>query len=157
MAGILFKGRLRTIESAAEDESNFLLAIQHQRAAEAFRDKIGRETESIAAVVRHHLRLRRDDSCVVLPLDTWIQGGFNLCVLVDVQSRTSFCSRRLVFRCPLPHRLAEQHHPGTIDEKVSCEVATYVWMQDNCADIRIPYLYAFGFADGSQVCNSVLC
>ncbi|KAL2257700.1 hypothetical protein VTK26DRAFT_9280 [Humicola hyalothermophila] len=147
---VLLHKRLRTFESAADDEGDFLLAIQHQRAAERFRQQIGRETDSIAAVVRHHLRLRHDDSCVVLPPDSWIQGGFNLCVLVDVQSRSSSESRRVVFRCPMPHKLAEQQHPGTIDEKVSCEVAAYAWMQDHCTDIRIPHLYALGLADGSQ-------
>jgi len=151
MAGILLHKRLRTLESVADDESDVLLAIQHQSAAEGFRRQIGSETESIAAVVRHHLHLRHDDSCVVLPPDSWIQGGFNLCALVDVQPRNSSESTRLVFRCPMPHKLAEQQHPGTIDEKVSCEAATYAWMQDYCADIRIPHLYAFGFADGSHV------
>ncbi|KAK4146361.1 uncharacterized protein C8A04DRAFT_25871 [Dichotomopilus funicola] len=150
MAGILLNGRQRTLNSAADDEDDFLLAIQHQRAAERFREQIRLERDSIVVVVRHHLRLRRGDSCAVLPSDSWIQGGFNLCVLVDVRSRASSESRRVVFRCPMPHKLAEQHHPGTIDEKVSCEAAVYAWMQAHCTDIRIPYLYAFGFAGGSQ-------
>ncbi|KAK3391216.1 hypothetical protein B0H63DRAFT_467496 [Podospora didyma] len=150
MAGILLRNRLRMLKSAASDESDFLLAIQHQRAAEGFRRQISHETGSIAAVIRHHLGLRHNDSCVVLPPDSWIQGGFNLCVLVDVQPCSSSESRRFVFRCPMPHKLAEQQHPGTIDEKVSCEAAAYAWMQDFCADIRIPHLYAFGFVDGSQ-------
>ncbi|KAK3324800.1 hypothetical protein B0T19DRAFT_239295 [Cercophora scortea] len=154
MAGILLHNRRRTFVSAADDEADFLLAIQHQRTAEGFRQQISRMTESITAVVRHHLHLRQDDGCVVLPPDLWIQGGFNLCVLIDVQSRSSSESRRVVFRCPMPHKLAEQQHPGTIDEKVSCEAAAYAWMQDYCADIRIPHLYAFGFADGSQFAHT---
>lgn len=151
MAGILLHKRLRTLESAADEEGDFLLAIQHQRAAEGFRQQISRKTESIAAVVRHHLRLHHSDSCVVLPPHSWIQGGFNLCVLVDIQGRSSSDSRTVVFRCPMPHKLAEQQYPGTIDEKVSCEAAAYAWIQDYCLDIRIPHLYAFGFTDGSQV------
>ncbi|KAK3364970.1 hypothetical protein B0T24DRAFT_652204 [Lasiosphaeria ovina] len=123
IAGILLHNRLRMLKSAADDEGDFLLAMQHQRAAECFRRQISPETESIAAVVRHHLGLRHNDNCV---------------------------SRRVVFRCPMPHKLAEQQHLGTIDEKVSCEAAAYAWMQDFCADIRIPHLYAFGFVDGSQ-------
>lgn len=70
MAGILLNGRQRTLESVAEDEGDFLLAVQHQRAAERFREQIGRETNSIAAVVRHHLRLYYSDRYVVLPPDT---------------------------------------------------------------------------------------
>ncbi|QPG95098.1 hypothetical protein C2857_007660 [Epichloe festucae Fl1] len=50
----------------------------------------------------------------------------------------------------MPHKLAEQQYPGTIDEKVSCEVATYAWMQEHCANIRIPTLYAFGFANAGH-------
>ncbi|SPQ27350.1 ea153f7d-7e81-4a73-a44c-fb147887f085 [Thermothielavioides terrestris] len=152
MAGIVLRNQLRTLKSVAWEETDFLLAVQHQRDADDFRQRISGESDSIAAVVRHHLRLRADDSCVVLPPESWIQGGFNLCVLVDVQSRQSSrqSSRRFVFRCPLPHKLAEHRHPGTIDEKVACEVATYCWMQEHCADVRIPHLYAFGFADGSR-------
>jgi hypothetical protein len=114
MAGMLLHKRLRTFDSAADDEGGFLLAIQHQRAAEGSRQQIGSETESIVAVVRHHLRLRHDDNCIVLPPDSWIQGGFNLCVHVDVQSRGLTEFRRVVFRCPVPHQLAEQQHPGII-------------------------------------------
>lgn len=156
MTEILLHERLRTLKSAAYDDNDFLLAIQHQSDAEDFQQQIGRETESIAAVVKHHLHLRHDDSCVVLPSDSWIHGGFNLCVLVEVQSCSSSESRQVVFRCPLPYKLPEQQHPGTIDEKVSCEAAAYAWMQDYCTDIRIPHLYAFGFTDGSQVCVSAL-
>ncbi|KAH6869234.1 hypothetical protein B0T10DRAFT_418812 [Thelonectria olida] len=145
---ILLHNKLRSFESAAEEESNFLLSVRHQCAAESLRHRLWDQRESIEAVVRHHLRLRRDDVCTVLPPESWIQGGFNLCVLVEVDS--GGFARRLVFRCPMPHKLAEHRYPGTIDEKVSCEVATYVWMQEYCADIRIPSLFAFGFRDGSH-------
>ena len=146
---ILLHNKSRSLESAAEEESNFLLSVRHQSAAESLRHRLWDQREPIAALVRHHLRLHRDDVCRVLPPESWIQGGFNLCILVEVDSGS--LTRRLVFRCPMPHKLAEHQYPGTIDEKVSCEVATYVWMQEYCADIRIPKLYAFGFGDGSHV------
>ncbi|KAH8593060.1 hypothetical protein B0O99DRAFT_715281 [Bisporella sp. PMI_857] len=38
-------------------------------------------------------------------------------------------------------------YPGTVDEKLSSEAGTYVWMQDRCPDVRIPQLYGFGFSD----------
>jgi hypothetical protein len=107
----------RSLESAAEEEGDFLLAVQHQRAADAFRQQLWQQKDSIAAVVRHHLGLRKTDSCTVLPPDLWIQGGFNLCVLVHVQSPSRGAATRLVFRCPMPHKLAEKQYPGTIDEK----------------------------------------
>ncbi|KAL2177770.1 uncharacterized protein P884DRAFT_200052 [Thermothelomyces heterothallicus CBS 202.75] len=148
MPGILLRNRLRSLESAAEEESDFLLAFQHQRAAESFRLQLWAQRGSIEALVRHRFNLQRNDTCTIIPHELWIQGGFNLCVLVDIESRG--LSRRLVFRCPLPHKLAEKQYPGTIDEKVACEVAAYAWMQEHCPEIRIPHLYAFGFLNGSQ-------
>lgn len=139
-----------SFESAAEAETNFLLSVHHQRAAESLRRRLWDQRASIAAVVRHHLRLRRDDVCTVLPPESWLQGGFNICIFIDVDS--GGFTRRLVFRCPMPHKLAEHRYPGTIDEKVGCEVGSYVWMQEYCADIRIPSLYAFGLRDGRHVC-----
>ncbi|KAJ4527695.1 hypothetical protein HRR83_000448 [Exophiala dermatitidis] len=136
------------MKSAAEDESNLVLFIRHQRAAESFRHLLWSRRESIADLVRSHLHLRKDDGCTVLTPDSWIQGGFNICVLIDITVGGS--PTRLVFRCPMPHKLAEAQYPGTIDEKVRCEVAAYIWMQEYCSDIRIPRLYAFGFVDGSQ-------
>ncbi|EQK99850.1 Protein kinase-like domain protein [Ophiocordyceps sinensis CO18] len=50
----------------------------------------------------------------------------------------------------MAHKLAEDVYAGTIDEKLRSEVATYVWMQEYCAHIRIPALYAFGLKDGSH-------
>ncbi|RDA91278.1 hypothetical protein CP533_6325 [Ophiocordyceps camponoti-saundersi (nom. inval.)] len=116
---ILLNNRQRSIESVAWEESNFLLSLRHQVAAKKFRVWLWEQRESIEAVVRHQLGLRRHEACTVLPPDSWIQGGFNLCVLVRVDSR------RVVFRCPMAHKLAEHHHPGTVDEKVGCEVAAY--------------------------------
>lgn len=139
----------RTFESAAETENNVLLAIRHQKDAERFADQLWAQKDSIASLVKHHLGLGRDDACKVLPQNTWIQGGFNICVVVEVSSAGS--TRRFIFRCPMAHKLAERQYPGTIDEKVSSEVATYIWIQENCPDIRIPNLFAFGFRDGSHV------
>ncbi|KAL6869397.1 hypothetical protein ACO1O0_000722 [Amphichorda felina] len=47
----------------------------------------------------------------------------------------------------MPHKLAEEQYPGTVDEKLGCEVGAYVWMKWNCSDVRIPHLYGFGFSD----------
>jgi len=50
-----------------------------------------------------------------------------------------------MMRFPMPHKLAEARYPGTVDEKLSCEVGTYVWMQENFPDIPIPHLVVFGY------------
>ncbi|KJZ76347.1 hypothetical protein HIM_04429 [Hirsutella minnesotensis 3608] len=121
MSKFLLHNKLRSLDSAAREEGNFLLAAQHQSAAESFRRQVWSQKETIAALTRHHLGLHRNDSCTVLPPDTWIQGGFNLCALVEVESGN--LKRRVVFRCPMPHKLAERSYPGTINEKVGCEAA----------------------------------
>ncbi|KAM4057286.1 hypothetical protein HRG_014854 [Hirsutella rhossiliensis] len=144
---ILYRGQLLSIGSAAGHESNVVLCIRHQRAAVRFSRLLWDQKESIAALVRSHLDLPKNDPCIVLPPDIWIPGGFNLCVLVEATVAGSLT--KLVFRCPMPHKPAERQYPGTIDEKVRCEVAAYAWMQEHCHEIRIPSLYAFGFTDGS--------
>ncbi|KAM4065851.1 aminoglycoside phosphotransferase [Hirsutella rhossiliensis] len=145
---ILLRHVQRSLASAAEQETDFLLAVKHQHAAEALRRQLWLQRPSIEAVVRHHLGLASDDGCTLLPQDSWLQGGFNLCLLVAVSEGA--CQRVVVFRCPMAHKLAEDVYAGTIDEKLRSEVATYVWMQEHCANIRIPALYAFGLKDGSH-------
>jgi hypothetical protein len=58
--------------------------------------------------------------------DQWIRGSFTVCITVEIRSAGFI--QRLIFRCPMSHKLAEAKHPGTIDEKLSCEVGAYVWM-----------------------------
>lgn len=133
LSSIFPHGQLLSLESAAEDEHNLVLYIRHQRAAESFLRLLWDRQESIAALVRYHLNLRNRDRCVILPPKLWIRGGCNLCVLVEVHITGR--SNRLVFRCPMPHKLAERQYPGTIDEKVRGEVATYVWMGEHCPQV----------------------
>ncbi|KAF6787339.1 aminoglycoside phosphotransferase [Colletotrichum sojae] len=80
-----------------------------------------------------------------------IMGSFNVCIPVCVKStHNQGAATRLFLRCAMPHKLAESRSPGSVDEKTRCEVATYAWMQRNCPDVRIPYLYGFGLSDGTQ-------
>ncbi|KAJ4266990.1 hypothetical protein NW762_003088 [Fusarium torreyae] len=150
---ILIKNNLHTLNTAAEAEDNLVLLSTHQDAADKFKVELWHQRQSIAALIKYHLRLPQSAVCTILPRESWLQGGFNICVLVDVTTVDS--SKKLIFRCPMPHMFAEHLYPGTIDEKVSCEVATYIWMHENCPDIRIPNLFAFGFADGSRFVHAL--
>lgn len=51
----------------------------------------------------------------------------------------------------MPHKLAEKNHPGTMDEKLNCEVATYAWIQENCPEFPFTHLIGFEFSDGAKV------
>lgn len=60
-----------------------------------------------------------------------------------------------MFRFTMPHKHAESRFPGTIDEKLSCEVGSYVWIQSECSDIPIAFLHGFGFSDHRHVSKNL--
>ncbi|KAM4064891.1 aminoglycoside phosphotransferase [Hirsutella rhossiliensis] len=134
-----------TYESAANKEANILNQLPHVAATKALYRSLWDQRDVIAALAKHHLRLGHRDECVALPPCEWIRGRFNVCIPVKVT--TAACTKQVMLRCPMSYKLAESQYPGTVDEKLSCEVATYAWMQENCSDIRIPHLYGFGFSD----------
>ncbi|OBT60084.1 hypothetical protein VE03_10364 [Pseudogymnoascus sp. 23342-1-I1] len=133
-----------TFESATNQEANVIQQLGYVPAAAELRQKLWEQRREIEALAEHHLGMGSEPSYTVLEQRTWIQGGFNICVPIEAKFG-NFC-KKLIFRYPMPHKLAEAVYPGTIDEKLSCEVGAYMWMQDNCSDIRIPHLYGFGFS-----------
>lgn len=90
-----------------------------------------------------------EGECRVLPPRDWIRVSFNVCAFADVASGDSV--KRVVFRCPMPHKLAETRCPGNIDEKMSSEVGAYIWVAEECPEIRPPHLFGFGTTDGRHV------
>ncbi len=141
-----------TYSSALRKNADVINKATHLAAAEELCRVLWDSRGTIESLVRHHLWLGDRDSCTVAPCDRWIRGGFNVCVPVETRSGGAHSvPRRLIFRCPMPHKLAEARYPGTVDEKLSCEVGTYAWMQDWCPDVRIPHLYGFGFSDHRHV------
>ncbi|POR32377.1 Uncharacterized protein TPAR_07412 [Tolypocladium paradoxum] len=138
-------GELVTYEKARNKNENFVHEWTWVQATKKLCATLWENRDAISALTRHHLRLGYQDSCAVVPTEQWSRGSFNVCVPVEVSS-ASFRGR-VMFRCPMPHKLAEATYPGTVDEKMGCEVGTYAWMQDWCSDVRIPHLYGFGFAD----------
>ncbi|KAK3304853.1 uncharacterized protein B0T15DRAFT_365384, partial [Chaetomium strumarium] len=137
-----------TYSSALRKNADIISQAAHLAATEELCRVLWDSKGTIEALVRHHLSLDNCDSCTVAPCDQWIRGGFNVCVPVETRSRDAHgVPRRLIFRCPMPHKLAEARYPGTVDEKLSCEVGTYAWMQDWCPDVCILQLYGFAFSD----------
>jgi hypothetical protein len=133
-----------TLEEALNDEENVINWASWGPATEKLTSDLWDHREAVEALVRHHMALGRRAKCTVLPQKHWIVGGFNLCVLVELDSP----SQRVVFRCPMPHKLAEARYPGSVDEKLSCEVGAHVWVEEKCPDIRSPHLFGFGFQHG---------
>ena len=149
-----------TYQSAIQNDQNIIHEATYVASNTALDAQLWKARDAIAAITKQHLNLGHADVCVVAPTCRWLRGSFNVCIPIEVQSRS--LSRKLMFRCAMPYKLAEADYPGTVDEKVSCEVGTYAWMQEKCNDVRIPFLYGFGFSDhrhvrklGSPSCASV--
>lgn len=113
----------------------------------AFGAELWRQRDSIAAIARHHLGLRTQDTVSVYPQDKWLEGGFNFCVPIEVNSEepeeqpeATKQKKKVLLKCPMPFRVTE----GGVEEKLRSETGAYVWMQTHCPGIRIPYLYGFG-------------
>jgi hypothetical protein len=138
-----------TFISAEKKEANIIHQLGYAPAAAELRQVLWEKRREIEAIAKHHLGLGSEPSYTVLEQSTWIQGGFNICV--PIEANLGNLSKKLIFRCPMPHKLAENIYPGTVDEKLSCELGAYMWMQDKCPDIRIPHLYGFGFSDSRHV------
>lgn len=144
-----------TYESALNKDANIISQAAYLEAATELYQSLWDQRRTIQALVKHHLRLSNRDTCVVSEKAQWIRGSFNVCIPIEVQSTR--CHKKLIFRCPMPHKLAEVKYPGTVDEKLSSEVGTYAWMQHQCPDIRIPHLYGFGFSDHRHVSYYTYC
>jgi hypothetical protein len=121
----LDNGEHITYESAIKNDKNIINEAKYPRARKQLFQKLWDQRATIQNIVRHHLRLRDEDACIVE--DQWIRGSFNVCIPVEAT------------------------YPGTIDEKLNSEVGAYVWMQEYCPDIPIPQLYGFGFSDNRHV------
>lgn len=147
---ILSNGDSITYEDAVERDDNILLRAGFSVALQKFYRELSGRRDAIEALVRHHLKLSDQDCCIVATESQWIRGAFNVCIPIEIKSADH--AKLFIFRCPLPHKLAEVRYPGTVDEKMGCEVGAYVWIQEQCPDIRIPHLYGFGFSDGRCVC-----
>ncbi|OJJ36408.1 hypothetical protein ASPWEDRAFT_49912 [Aspergillus wentii DTO 134E9] len=95
----------------------------------------------IEAAVSFHLRVKQ---CRVDEEEHCLFGSYNVCIPVYVNSS----DHRVLIRNPLPFKIGEDNYPGNVDEKLRCEVATYIWIRKNCPTVSIPHLYGFAFPDG---------
>ncbi|KAJ8129291.1 hypothetical protein O1611_g4343 [Lasiodiplodia mahajangana] len=144
-----------TISSALTSENNIIKLASYTIANDKFYQELWAQRKSIEAIIRHHLALGAEDIVAVLPSKRWIRGGFNVCIPVAVKTRAAMKSGKpptiVIFRCPMPYKLAEARYPGSIDEKLSGEVGAYIWIEENCPEIRSPHLFGFGMTDGRHV------
>ncbi|KAK2865300.1 hypothetical protein FQN49_003716 [Arthroderma sp. PD_2] len=143
----LLRGTI-TLEAALEEEDNVLLDLSYPEKRIDFFVWFYSRSKEIEDLVSFHLGLSPPEKCRVSAVNEWLHGSFNVCIPVYIDNRTKSPGKRVLVRFPLPYKIGEPAYPGNADEKLRCEAATYIWMQENCPDIPIPQLWGFGFADG---------
>ena len=141
----LLRGHI-TLDQALDEDDNVLAQIGYPRQRQAFWRYLSEQSTEIEAIVSFHLGV---NGCRAGDEGTWLSGSFNVCVPVYISPPSEV--RTVFVRVPLPYKVGERNCPGNVDEKLRCEVASYIWIQQNCPDIPIPPLFGFGFPNGQRV------
>lgn len=144
-----------SFDSASNTDKNTVNELAYELASAELDETLWDQRKTIVSLSKHHLGLNSYDVCTVLPRRQWVHGAFNLAIPITVTSGTS-SPKSYMFKCAMPHKLAEAPYPGTVDEKLGSEAATYMWMQRHCADVRIPFLHGFGFSSHHHVSSSLI-
>lgn len=142
------------LEDALHEERNMLLRLSFWRKAHDFETYLYHQRSEIERLISFHLGLRPENCQLTRPVD-WIHGTFNICIPVDICSWIYPRGKRVIVRFPLPYKTGELERPGNSDEKLRCEAATYLWIEENCPDVPIPHLWGFAFSEGYTVSSTI--
>lgn len=94
-----------------EEDDNMLIHLEWGRLRREFSEYLENERPAIEVIVARHLNLRSNQTCRVAERSQWLdQGTYNLCVPVFV---SNWRARRVLLRCPFPHRLGGSTHDRT--------------------------------------------
>jgi hypothetical protein len=118
----LFRGEI-TYEEACDRECNVLRELSYREKTVDFLQDLFSHSEEIGQTVSLHLGLQQNQSCQLGDFREWLHGTYNVCIPIYINN----WDRRRIY-------------PGTVDEKVRSEVATYIWVRQNCPDVPIPHL-----------------
>jgi hypothetical protein len=146
----LLRGSI-TLEAALSHDDNILRELSYPAQRIDFFMYLYQRRREIEATVAYHLGFSQVDVCRLADVDEWIDGSFKVCIPVYFE-RARHNAGRVLVRFPLPYKVGESQHPGNAEEKLRCEVAAFIWIQDNCPGVPIPYLWGFGFPNGQSVC-----
>ena len=161
-----------SFDEALASECDIAAQSQQYNDTIALKVRLYENAPALRQLVAAHLGLESARIQIDIP-QNWRQGSFNLVLPVLIYGSiydrvvekpmalnpTDYPTgvpptasvRRVVLRWPIPGRCGETYHPGAVLEKMSCEVASYIWMQHHCPDVRIPQLYGFGLPTGQHV------
>ncbi|CAD0112141.1 unnamed protein product, partial [Aureobasidium uvarum] len=142
---ILTPSGLITEDEALAIDLDVIPKLHIRRETDKFRQKLHSRISDIRELISRHLQIPETDFVLYEP-STWIEGGFNVCLSIDINNnRHPHLPPGAVIRFPLPFNIGESFAPGTVDEKLRCEAATYIWMRENCPCIPLPRLLGMGF------------
>lgn len=139
----LLRGKHISLEDALTDDDNILHRLDYPRKQQEFWEHPQSYKAEIEQLVSFHLGAKH---CRVADQEDWMFGAYNVCIPVQVNPPSG---ERILVRIPLPFKLGEVNCPGNVDEKLRCEVATYIWIHENAPSVPIPILYGFGFPGGT--------
>lgn len=140
-----------TLEAVLIAEENMAISLTQPKSCQEFFDWIKLHEKDIEATVSQHLGLTPHEICRISDIWEWLDGSFIICIPIYIHNWKLNPGRRVLIRFPLPYKNGENFNPGNIDEKIRCEAATYIWMQDQAPDVPIPYLWGFGCSGGQSV------
>lgn len=141
----LLRGNSISLEDALIDDDNILHRLDYPQKQRDFCAHLLSHRRDIESAVSFHLRANH---CQVADEADWLLGSYNVCIPVYINPRSD---DRVLIRIPLPYKIGEENQPGNVDEKLRCEVATYIWIRENCPAVPIPTLYGFAFPNGQTV------
>lgn len=132
-----------------DEDDDMLIHMEWDRLRKEFSEYLENETPTIEAIVAQHLNLRSHQACRVASRSQWLdKGTFNLCVPVFINN---WHMRRVLVRCPFPHRLGGLHATALLEEKLRCEAASFAHLSRNHSRVPIPRLLGFGLPGGLHV------
>jgi hypothetical protein len=137
-----------SLDQALDSDDNVLAQTLYPQQRKEFFDFLTARKADIEAIVAFNLRVKK---CRASDIKTWFSGSYNVCIPVYINPPSKV--RAVLVRIPLPYKVGETKYPGNGEEKLRCEIASYLWMQENCPDVPIPTLFGFGFPDGQMVCS----
>lgn len=140
-----------TLEEALAVDDDVLLELCYSRKQEELLDYLRDSRGDIENAVSRHLGLSKSERCRLGEQDEWMRGNFNLCIPVYIEHWSRHPRKRVVIRFPLPYKLGESDFPGNVEEKLRCEAATFIWIQEHCPEVPIPFLWGFGLPNGDSV------
>ena len=151
----LLLGRELTLDAALGSVDDMLLELSYPSQQAALYSRLREQQSRIEALVSFHLGLSITQCCRMSETREWMSGYYNVCVPIYVDGWVKFPSKRVIIRIPLPYKLGEATNPGNVEEKLRCEVATFIWIKEQCPEVPIPYLWGFGFPSGQCVCGLI--